>query len=106
MLFGTNGTKTPSARAGASADDDVPRSTDDAAAAPSLADERGIPAVNPRSYQSRGQVAAMVLGVGALLALMWAINRSPDGPVIAANVASATVPCRSNTARRRARAAI
>lgn len=90
MPFGIGGTKTPAARAGASADDDLPRNTAGADSAPSLADERGIPAVNPRSYQSRGQLAAMVLGVGALLALMWAINRSPEGPVIAANDPKAT----------------
>ena len=56
----------------------------------SLADERGIPPVNPRSYQSRGQLLTIVSGVVLLLALMWAVNRPTGPPKVASNDPRAT----------------
>lgn len=52
--------------------------------------ERGIPPVNARSYQSRGQLFAIGVGVLFLLGLMWLINRGEDKPVVAKNDPMAT----------------
>ena len=88
-MFGI-GKKNEGRRAGASAGDEPAfdanaRVTPDELPPPSIEGERGIPAVNQRSYQSRGQMIAMVGGIAVLLALMWTINRSPDTPTVAVN---------------------
>jgi type IV secretion system protein VirB10 len=56
----------------------------------SLADERGIPPVNPRGYQSRGQMITIASGVVLLVALMWAVNRPTSVPKSAPNDPRAT----------------